>query len=352
MNDIRFPFVNLPAMVAALILGILITGCDADRGAETVEPVAIRVATPARMNLAKRIPYLGTVHARTEVQINAQVQGTVVALPRDEGDRVRKGELLLRLDAPELEAAVQRLRSERDYLCERSATDERLLAQGVIPEDQAEAGRKACSSAEAALREVTARVARSVEHAPMNATVLRRFVDNGQHVMPGQPLLLLGDDEVEIRVEAVEEDLRRGIEVGIPVDIHSGNGTVRGRVREIAARGNMPSRTFTVKIAVEKRDDILRRNGVSLPVEFIVATAENAIAIPVNAVADREGDPHIYLVTGNVVHRQKIRTGIEDGGMVEAHFSWNGTDRVALTNLRSLRDSTVVYPLDAGEVRR
>lgn len=340
-----------PLLLAPLLLAL--TGCGETRHERAELPLAVRVTHPKRMDLAHRLPYLATLHAKTEVQIIAQIQGSVIDLPHDDGDRVRKGEMLFRLDAPEIESTVQRLQTERDYWCDRSRTDERLFKEGAVPEEQLEAGKRACANAESALNEASARLRKAVERASMNGIVLRHFVETGQHVMPGQPMLLLGDDKVELRVDVVEEDLQSGITVGTPVQLHiSAEKLLHGSVREIAAHGNMPSRTFTVKIDVNDATDLMQRYGTSLPVDFITATARDAIALPVSAIADPEQDPHVYLMRDDRVYRQTVETGIQDRDLVEVRFPWNGSDLVAVSNLQNLHDSASVIPVDVDEVRR
>ncbi|MDT8323237.1 MAG: efflux RND transporter periplasmic adaptor subunit [Bacteroidota bacterium] len=338
-----------------IILSALLTlaGCTQENTDTDEAPVAVRVTQPIRTDLALRLPYLATVHAKTEIQIIAQIQGTVAAIAREEGERVRKGELLLQLDAPELEEAVQRLRSERDYWCSRSKTDERLLEQGAVSEDNVEAGRRACANAEAALREATARLRKSAEHASMNGTLLRRLVETGQHVMPGQPLLLLGDDVAELRVDVIEGDMQRGIVVGTPVQVHTGEDEIlRAAVREVAASSKMPMRTFTVRIGLQDARRLQHRNGVSLPVDFILREAQEALALPSSAVADPDKDPHVFLVRDDTVIRQNVEVGIQDGTLLEVRFPWNGRDDVAVSNLQKLRDSLRVLPVEVGEVRK
>ncbi|MBR9979267.1 MAG: efflux RND transporter periplasmic adaptor subunit, partial [Bacteroidetes bacterium] len=216
---------TLTAIVIILTTGTLLTGgCAAEEEKQTLAPVAVRTDLPEYRALAERIDYLGQVYATLEIQILSQLQGSIVSIVATDGERVRKGAELVRLSVPDLEANVERLRAERDYWCQRHEADERLLERNAVPADQVNASRRACNSADAALREAESRRAKAVEHAPFDGIVLRRFAEAGQNVMPGQALVVIGNNEREIRVDVVEEDLRRGIKVGMNA-ILSINGT-------------------------------------------------------------------------------------------------------------------------------
>lgn len=97
------------------IVTLAVGGCLGGGGREPEPPVAVRVAKPVLKDLRETVSYMGAVRGRREIRLTAQIQGTVRALPREEGEAVKKGELVAELYAPELEAAVSRLRADRDY---------------------------------------------------------------------------------------------------------------------------------------------------------------------------------------------------------------------------------------------
>lgn len=341
-------------IVIILTTGTLLTGgCASEEEKKTPAPVAVRTDLPEYRALAERIDYLGQVHATLEIQTLSQLQGSIVSIIATDGERVRKGTELVRLSVPDLEAAVERLRAERDYWCQRHAEDERLLERNAVPADQVKASQRACASAEAALREAESRRAKAVEYAPFDGIILRRFAEAGQNVMPGQPLLLIGNNEREIRVDVVEEDLRRGITVGMKAML-SINGTrqLPAIVSEISATSAPKSRTYTVTLRSEELRQLDARHGTSAPVSFLIRSKDSTLAVPADAIADREGDPHVFLLRNGRAYRQDVQPGIEDGDWVEVALAWNGSDAVAVSNLGSLKDDVAVFPVRRGEAGR
>jgi multidrug resistance efflux pump len=266
---------------------------------------------------------------------------------------MKKGDVLARLHAPELEAAVLRLQVDRDYWKRRNTSDQRLLEQKAIPPDQEEASRRASDGADAAYKETLSRLQKTIEKSTFDGTVLKWYVEPGQNVMPGQPLLLVGDSKSEIHVDVIEEDVRRGLQVGTPVSI---KGTVTsfltGHIAEIAPMASATSRTIIIKIHWNEKEALSLPNGASIAVDFLIRTQNLALSVPINAIADYETDPHLFLIRKNRAFKQNVKTGIEENGWIAVEFSWNGTDPVAVTNLNSLSDSSSVFAVPSKEAKQ
>lgn len=336
--------------VMVLVLMLLLQGCGAKLESEQKTAVAVRTVEPRKLDLADRMPYLGTVHARSEIRVIAQVQGTVQSLPFTEGSRINKGDILAWLYAPELESAAQRLQTDRDYWQHRHNSDLRLLEQKAIPEEQEQGSRRASVSAEAAFNEAKSRLQKTVETAAFNGTVLQWYVEVGQNVMPGQPLLLIGDAQTEIHLDVIEEDVKRGLQKGSAIRIKGSQKQYNGKVVEIAVMANTMSRTMLVKIHPDDDSGFSAAVGSSVAVDFILKMQQQALAVPLGAVADRLTKPHIYLIKENRAFKQPVKTGIEDNGWVAVDFPWNGQDAVAVTNLNSLANNTFVFAVPDKEV--
>ena len=347
--------IKLPtaARLIVIALVLVLAGCSREDETEKTgenapgpQPVAVRVERPRITTLERRISYVGTIFARQEVPIIARVQGTLAELPFREGDVFPVDSVLARLDSPELEAAVERLEAEVDYWNRRHETDKRLVAQGALAPEQADASERASRSARASLDEAKAQIAKTMVTAPFGGTVLDWPAEIGQPVMPGQPLILIGDSSREIKVEVVEEDLGRGISLGTPVELLVSPGTaVAARVSAIASISSGQARTFSVTIPIPDESSTagLLRKGSSIRTEFIVDRQVEVVAVPTRAVADRDGRPHIFVISGETAHRVEVEPGITQEGWVAADFEWNGKDPVAVTNLSGLQNGAPVY---------
>ena len=347
--------------IIAIILLMVLAGCSAGGSIGKTEgkpaaekPVAVRVEKPRITSLERRISYVGTVYARQEVPIIARVQGTLAELPFREGESFSRDEILAMLDSPELGAAVERLEAEVDYWGRRHTTDKNLVAKGALAPEQADSSERAIRSARASLDEAKAQLAKTVVTAPFDGTVLDWPAEIGQPVMPGQPLILIGDESREIKVDVVEEDLERGIGIGTQVELHINNGpSVAASVSAISPAASGQSRTFSVTIPIPDTNLAkgLWRKGASIRTEFIVQRQVDVVAVPTRALADRDSNPHLFVITGETAHRVDIEPGISQEGWVAVDFDWNGQDFVAVTNLSSLQNGAPVYAVNAERSR-
>lgn len=315
-------------------------------------PIAVRVQQPEYRTLEHRISYVGTVFAGQEVPIIARVQGTLSELPVPEGTSFSTGAVLARLESPEMEAAVERLRADVDYWSARHETDTRLVDQGALAPEQADSSNRALRTARAGFAEAEAQLSKTVVTAPFEGTVLDWPAEIGQPVMPGQPLILIGDASREIHIDVVEEDLNRGIAVGTAVELAPAPGRIiASRVSSVAPAASGRARTFSVTVPIPTVDSSpmpeLTRKGASIRTDFIVERRESALAVPARALADRDGRPHLFTVVDEVAHRHDVTVGISQNGWIAVSFDWNGSDPVAVTNLNGLQDGAPVYAVTA-----
>ncbi|MFP4501728.1 MAG: HlyD family secretion protein [Candidatus Hydrogenedentota bacterium] len=146
---------------------------------------------------------------------------------------------------------------------------------------------------------------KTVVLAPVSGPVLQKFAEEGRMLMPGQPLLEMGDlASAEIMVDVLSEEVGR-VEVGDPVVISGqalGGNSLTGRVKKIypaafkkiSALGIEQQR---VRVLVDyPRDEKPLRPGTSVDVEIITSTAEESVAVPERALFEHEGAWHVFRV--------------------------------------------------------
>jgi len=334
-------------MILIIMFGLLIslTGCsDKSDTGQALSPVAVRVTRPEMRDMTAHVTYTGTVHSSNEFIAIAQVQGTVAALPFAEGQSIKHGDVLLSLSTPDIEATVDRLRAEFNYWNERYASDIKLAAKGAVPQEQMAVSRKAFESSKAGLREAESKLEKATELASFDGVVLKHYVDLGQTVMPGMPLLQVGNNELEILAEVVQEDVRSNIRPGTIVVIHDGNGKLyESQVLEVAPVSGNRSRTFTVKVSLPSSLHGRFRVGEAIVIDFVLESSERTLSVPITAVLNKDNDPHIFLIRENHAVKTLVLVGIQQSESFAVQFDWNGSDLVAISNVASLTDGDLVY---------
>jgi RND family efflux transporter MFP subunit len=334
-------------------LTIWFAGCSdgpRDDMASRTPPVAVRVVTVAEQQWPSIYEATGTVRARTSTVIAARLLGYVREVKVQAGDRVREGQLLVTLDARDLdvnsrraEAALDEVRSsapEADSAV-TGAKAQLDLAQTTFNRMQDLWNKKSISnqefdeasarlkSAQAAYEMARARrsqldaqaarvqqevrvtdVARSYAEivAPFAGIVTAKSVDPGTLAQPGAPLLTI-EREGAYRLEAsVEESRLPAIRVGQPVSVvlNGLDRTFEARVSEIVPAVDAASRSYTVKIDLPAVPTL--RSGAFGRALFSLGS-RSPLTIPAAAVTERGQLQSVLVAENGVAHTRMITTG-------------------------------------------
>jgi RND family efflux transporter MFP subunit len=301
-------------------------------------------AGPAEQLLA----VVGRVRPREVINIKAENPGALVALPRDEGDRVSRGELLARVrsDQPKAAAAVSaaQIRAQEAQLRLARQTlgrQQKLMKDGWTTRarmDESEAAVAAATASLAALKAGAAQTqARQREfevRAPMAGTILVRQVDPGQVVSVNDVLFQLGSaGPIEIEAE-VDEYYADAVRLGAAARLMPSGGTVTvpGRVNELSPRVDASTGGRLVRLMPDIAEASLRP-GRSVDVTISVAKRDKVISVPRTALVKSRGQWQVMLVEAGKVVPHDVE--IED---------WPGT-AVIITAGLDAGDTLIMEPL-------
>jgi HlyD family secretion protein len=258
------------------------------------------------------------------------------------------------VEAARLDTAVQegRLRSAEEQLA--------LLRRDPRPE-AVQIARAQVQEAEVAYRQALARLeqsrvslfqaqtmlADSTVVAPVDGVVGRKFAERGQAVTSSTPLIRLIDvDPAVIVVAITERDLHR-IQLGFPVTVRTDalpGEVFSGRIASISPILATSTRTADVRVDVPNVARRLRP-GMFVNVEILVSRNANVIAVPVDAVLEREGGSAVFVIVESTAQARPVRTGISDGAVVEITSGLTEGEIIAVAGHRTLRDGMpVVVP--------
>jgi len=339
----------------------LLAGCsDSPRevNSSKTPPVAVSVATVAEQQWPSVYEATGTVRARTTAVIAAKLLGYVREVKVQAGDRVREGQLLITLDARDLDVNSRRAEAALDEVrssvpeAESAVTAAKVnldLAQITFNRmqelwnkrsisnqefDESSSKLKAAQAAyemararRAQLETRTARVQQDVRAtevarsyaeitAPFAGVVTAKSVDPGALAVPGAPLLTI-EREGAYRLEAsVEESRLSAIRVGQPVSVKldGGDRTIDARVSEIVPVVDAASRSYTVKIDLPAVPSL--RSGAFGRASFSLGN-RSALTIPAGAVTERGQLQSVLVVENGAAHTRLITTGQKSKDQVE-----------------------------------
>lgn len=268
----------------------------------------------------------GTAAPMREAMLSTKLMATVTEVLVKEGDLVRAGQLLARLDARDVNAKAEQVaasvaaaEAQQAQAAAQAARMRALFADEAAPKAMLEAAETQLAQATAGLRaaravgaEVTAIGTYAEVRAPFNGRVTRRFVDPGAFAAPGAPIVTVQDD-AQLRVTAhVTPAAARSLRAGQMVDVLIEGEPAKARIEGVVpVLGNL----YAVNaIVANTQGEFMSGSAAAL---HLRAGTHRALAVPADAIT-REGD-----LTGVVVRTEKgdarrwIRTGSRAGDLIE-----------------------------------
>ena len=337
-----------------------------------VLPPAVPVAIAERRPLVQRLVVTGRVLAPARIEIGPLLAGNVTELAVEEGDRDEAGDLLLpledekeraaadearaalaeaqaRLDqlltvqAPQARAVLERSRAKAEQarsqyeriraLHEGGASSDAALEeaergsevaqaelerarselQGVARGADVRVARAGVERAEAALRRAEVRLSRTELLAPAPGQILRRLVERGQGVQPGQVLLeLAAQGTTEIALDPDERNLAQlqgGQEVVVSADAYPAD-RFQARVLRIGPGVDRQQGTVEVRLVVPDPPAYLRP-GMTVSADLEVGRADDALVLPAVSVREaRSGRPWALVIENGRAVRRQLRLGV------------------------------------------
>jgi membrane fusion protein (multidrug efflux system) len=320
------------------------------RVAEASPPKVI--VTEARTHeLRREILALGTTLAREAVDITARVTSVVTAVEFVEGQEVKTGRVLVRLDGTEAEAELALAQAALKETRSRFNRSEALAASGTVSEFQLDELAARLEADEAAVRAASARLDATVIRAPFDGQVGLRRVSVGSVVGPGDLITTL-DDLGRLLVDfAISETALGAVRVGMDIEAHApawSEDAFLGRVVAVDTRVDVATRTVTVRGELPNEDRRLRP-GMFLEVALL-GEPRPAIVIPEQAIVPSGERHYVYLVEDGLARRTEVELGVRRPGSVEIVAGLAAGDVVIVEGTQKASDAAPVRPVPSADL--
>lgn len=322
------------ALLVPALFTLLLSGCDAappeGSGTTHEQRVNIVAETLVPVDLVETFTLPARVQARDDLVLSSEISGTVVQSHVHEGMHVTKGQQLLEIDSALARAQLDREQQNVYVLTRRQERLQRLAEEGLVSRQDLDNVDNALTAARAGLEQARIHYAKSIIVSPITGIVDRRYVDPGEYVDPGRPLLhLVTMDQLEVVADVPEKDvmfLRPGQEVTIVAAVIQGDDIepMAATIEHIAFVADDASRTYRTRMVIDQPVSSLRP-GMIVRVTFVRREHQQVLVAPLFTILDRRGTKVAYIVedgyareveviTGSSVDRQLvIRSGLEAG---------------------------------------
>ncbi|HTT12475.1 MAG TPA: efflux RND transporter periplasmic adaptor subunit [Burkholderiaceae bacterium] len=303
-------------------------------------PAQVEVANPTRGVAIDAVYATGVVEPTVMMPVAPRTGGRLVSIETDEGAKVRRGEVMARLESADLEHTVQEMRAHEDLARSNFERTRDLVAQKFVSPAELDRARSELAAAEAASKRALAQRDYNQLVAPADGTVLRRDGEIGQYIAPGQAVFTLECcAPLRVAAEVDEEDIAR-VAVGQAVAMRSDAMPGRvfdGTVAQITPKGDPVARSYRVRIQFRDADEMAKlglRTGMTMDANIVVARRENALLISSRAL---HGDS-VWVVVDGTLRKRAIKHGAGTGDQTEVLSGLAETDAVVLSPVEGLRE--------------
>jgi membrane fusion protein (multidrug efflux system) len=309
---------------------------------------------------------VGTVQASEEAEIRPQVDGILAEIFFDEGARVARGDMLLRLDDAKAAARVSVAQAALDsagarlkLLENRLARHRRLFSDHLISDEEFESIEAEHSEAAASMREEAAALTLAQRElddyyirAPFSGRMGERLVDVGNYVSQGMLLaVLMRTDPIQVVLKIPDRYADR-VGPGTPVTIvaSSNDDAVRGEIDFVDPRVDPSTRMLSLRASVPNPKQRLL-HGQFAQVTVQIEERERQVVIPEEAVLSAAGNTWVYVVHDGVAERRDVTLGERRPPVVEVLDGVGADETIVVGGQHRLRDGahvTDAKPLAGG----
>ncbi|MDH3415699.1 MAG: efflux RND transporter periplasmic adaptor subunit [Gammaproteobacteria bacterium] len=343
---------------AVIVCAMLLSACgqseqdDANEESEE-EAIAIpvEVGSPVRGDIVAVYSGTAPIEALAEADVIAKVAGEVREINVEEGDIVKQGQVLAKLDGDRLrlelnqsEANLRKL--QRDYERNVELKDKSLISSGDFDKIKYD-----LEALEASFNLAKLELDYTQIRAPIDGVVSERFVRLGNTLAVNEPVFRITSFDPLVAYLHVPEREYRHIAEGQPVGIDI--DALRG-LRVIASVTRVSPivdpETGTFKITIEISDDQRRiKPGMFGRISIVYDQHVNVLQIPRSAILEEDGETTVFVVEDDKAIRKVVQTAYSNAGMMEITSGLSDDDRVITKGQIGLKDDALVTIINAPD---
>lgn len=350
---------NKTLLIISILLFFTSEICAQDKKPADTPPANVVVSEVSTGIMAPESEFVGTVYYQQVSDIASEVEGVVEAAGFEEGQRVKKGDVLVRLDSDLLEKRLQATRASYEQaLSELEKAElefkraDSLYKEGLISEQAYDERRfnvqgigKKSLSLKAETERIEVELRKKVVTAPFDGIVVKKHVDRGEWISPGATAATIArDDELDIVVE-VPERVIKFITTGTDVRVKAGGGEIKGKVFAVIPSGDIATRTIPVKIRAKNSLSLME--GMEARVSLPAGEKKKTFIVHRDAVVNVFGmnavfaviDSEAKMIPVEVVGYRGLEAGISAQGLAEGM-------KVVIKGNERLRDGQPVLITD------
>ncbi len=281
--------------------------------------------------------FYGTVRSAQVQRVNSNTREVIEDIAVEVGDTVKKGDLLISLASQSQAAVLSARQAAYEDARSRYESLQKLYRAGGTSKQELDRANVQLKDESAKLRDARTTVSRTQIRSALNGVVVRRSAEKGEFAEPGRELLAVADfDRREVEM-LVSPTIRGLIIPGMDVLVKAPwGGETMGKIFRMDPEADAATGFFRAIVRLPAECRLIPGDYVRMEVRMV--RRENTIAVPYESILREDGNPFVFVVSGEGASKRPIVTGEGSGGYVEVSEGLSPGEKVVKTGAGSLYD--------------
>ncbi len=319
-------------------------GAGAGGGAGGGGAMAVEMGKPEKLNWQKSVMAVGSLRSDESVIVRAEQSGRITALNFQEGQPVRKGQMLVQLDDSVARAELEQARANQKLGKAKFDRAAELKERNFISGQAKDEAENVMRVADATVSLAEARLTKLTIKAPFSGTIGLRTASMGDYVKDGQDIVNLEKTDpikVDFKVpEIFQSKISVGQALSVVLDALPGK-PFTGKVIAVNPQLDTAGRAVVLRAQMDNRSGALKP-GMFARVRLTLADTGETVVVPEQAVAMQGEDQIMFKVIDGRATRTKVEVGQRRDGKVEIVEGVSGSDTIVVAGWQRLRDGAAV----------
>jgi RND family efflux transporter MFP subunit len=276
--------------------------------------------------------------------VYSRIQGLVNSILVEEGDYVKKGQVLMTLEADEYVLAEEKARL--NYLNQKSDFDrmEAMFQQNLLSKEEFQRAKFTLEGMNVDWKQAKLNLSYTRITTPIAGVVGDRVIKPGDRIQPTDKLYtVINTNEMIAVVYAPEKELGNVSknQLAFITSDHLAGQQYEGWIKRVSPVVDPQSGTFKITIGVKNKKNILRA-GMFVNTHIVTATHENAVLIPKKAIVYENEQLSVYVVKDSIAKKINLKVGFQDHEKIESLEGIEEGDRIIVVGQAGLKNNTKV----------
>ena len=339
--------IGLTVLAAALLLA----GCQDNESMAVAEstsprvpaiPVSVMIIEPVVMRDVIFLP--GETEASEDVKVAANTAGRVDWIGPREGQKVNKGDLLVKIDVSALKASRDHAEAAYKLADDLYQRRLRLYDNKIIAREELDQSETQRTLALTDLAQIQVRYNHGFPKSPITGIINHLYLDEGEYADIGKPIAdIVNIDRIKVNVRVPELDVRfvkKGQQTPLKIDAFP-DRTIIGTVDFVSFKADSATKTFLVRSIIDNPDHDIRP-GMIGRVAFVRRVIADAVVAPLFTLVDKGGERLVFVEENGVAQSRTISIGVIEGDRVQIINGLNPGDHLIVKGHTEVEDGMKV----------